>query len=73
MLDEEVEFDSEDGAEKIEMNREFVGFNEEENSNEKSSAEGDMTSGIIILQETEKRERQGRLIPQGCYVVELGK
>ena len=36
-------------------------------------AEGDMPSGIIILQETEKRERQRRLIPQGCYVVELGK
>ena len=36
MSDEEVEFDSEDGAEEIEMNREFVGFNEEEDSNAES-------------------------------------
>ena len=38
-------------------------------------AEGDMTSNIIILQETEKGERQRRLILQDCYggLVEFGK
>ena len=36
MSDKEIEFDSEDGAEEIEMNREFFGFNEEEDSNAES-------------------------------------
>ena len=41
MLDEEVEFDSEDGAEEIEMNREFVvGFTEEDSSEESVARNG---------------------------------